>query len=286
MSDNDLPFDPFAGDEDPPSAYIDTPTSEAPWPRAPLPGVTDEEDRRNQEALDALRKKISARQVGELTALRLRQAEERDQAGMGDEPIKTFAPVNVNIDLDQLMQYFGMEYDEDGPTGTPNGDIRSQIMGMVADQLVKQSLQGKSFKDRLDAEISARLGRIVDEALERSFQPVDWTGKPKGERTTLAEVVSNQAEKFLAESLAEASKYDYDRGIGHKGKLKKFIETELDRKFNEDLKVAMTDAKTAILRAVTDKGAEFLAQSFADAATKVQASTVHGKVIGGFDGTI
>jgi hypothetical protein len=206
-----------------------------------------------------------------------------------DEPkrvVHTFAPVTFNVNLDEVMQYFGMEYDEDGPTGTPSGDIRSQIMGMVADQLVKQSLQGKSFKDRLDAEISARLGRIVDEALERSFQPVDWTGKPKGDPTTLAEVVSTQTEKFLAEALAEPGRHDYDRGDGHKGKLKKFIGTELDRKFNEDLKATMTDAKTAVLKAVTEKGAEFLAQSFADAATKVQASTVHSKVIGSFDGTI
>lgn len=263
---NPPPFDlPFEDD-----LVEDVPTSEAPWPRAPLPKA-------DEEKLEERRRQLSALQAGEFVALRQRQAEERAALGLQDdaepEPIKTFAPVNINVQLDELMQYFGMEFDEDGPTGNPNRDIRQQIMEMAADKLVKKVLSdGPLFKERLNSAINADLGAILDDELQKLYQPVDWSGQPKGEPTTLSQMVGEQAKTYMAEAMSEPSKFDSNRG-GHRGKLKKFIDEEVGRQFEGELKKTVIPAKEAVLEAVRKRGAEFMTQAFADAAYKVNATT-------------
>lgn len=245
-----------------------------PWPRAQpnheLPGETEEQ----KEA----RRMLNARQVGELTAMRQRQAEEREAAGFASEPVKTFAPVSINIDLNELMAYFGMEYDEDGPTGAPNRDIRQQIMEMVAGKIVKDVLgTDNDFKKTLQASIHAQLAGIVDEAMGRQFQPLDWSGQPKGEPTTLAEIIGEETKTFLSSAMAEPDRYDLS---GKKGALRKFVRDEIGRQFQTELNNTLAEAKGQVLQAVKDKGAEFMTAAFADVAQKVQAS-VPSKTIGG-----
>ncbi len=254
-------------------AQID-PASAAPWPRAssdqPGDGIDRQQLLRDDTAAQ-LRQRLHDKQVEERAALINRHNTELKAAGFEPaEPIKTFAPVNITVNLDELMQYFGMEYDDEGPTGAPNKDIKHQVMVMVADKLLNQVIgSDNTFKDHLNALISARLGVILTETLERRFRPMDWMGQPKGEPTTLAEIIGEEAKTHLANAMAETNSRD---PYSTKGAVRKFVRDEVSRQFEAELKGTLADAKAVVLKAVTDKGAEFLTQAFADAATKVQAA--------------
>lgn len=300
MSDDKPEFDsdPFGDEPTKPKTYFDdVPTgksiNETPWPRATPNSELPDDAGIGTAAIDAAtqirrqrrREALRDRQVAERAALLAAHDAELRDAGIEKvepvtEPIKSFAPVNININLNELMQYFGMEYDEDGPTGNPTRDIRQQVLDMVADRLVKQVMGGDAaFKERLSDSINEALGDIIVDMLTHQFQPTDWSGQPKGDPTTLTEIIGAQAKQFLAEAMSEPGRYD-DRSNNHKGKLKKFVNEEVGRQFDGDLKIAAAEAKATVIKAVTDKGAEFLGQAFADAATKVQAATTVSKTIG------
>lgn len=235
-------------------------TNEVPWPRATPNGELPEAAK---EAFDYEKEELPP----ELPA---------------DEPsektVKTFAPVQILVDINELMTYFGMEYDEDGPTGNPSKDIRFQIMGMVADQVVKQAFSYGGVQEDIKRAINEKLGSILEGELTKSYQPVGPYGQPAGQPTTLAEQVAQQMNKFLTEVMQATDPRGYDKS-GYKGALRKFIQEEVGRQFTGDLQKTVDQAKAQVLEAVKEKGAEFLAQAFADAATKVNAATP-SKVIG------
>lgn len=218
------------------------------------------------------------RHIQERAALIELHNEQLRKAGFAPEEespervVNTFAPVSITVDINDLMTYFGMEYDEDGPTGNPNKDVRSQIMFIAAQKLVEQSFSYNGFKEDVKRAIDEHLSSILQDELQKVYRPTDYMGNPKGDPTTLAEFIGEQMTTFLRDSMLAMDSRGYDRS-GHKGKLRKFIEEEVGRQFEGDLKKTVEEAKQTVLEAVRAKGAEFMAQAFADAAAKVQAST-------------
>jgi hypothetical protein len=107
-----------------------------------------------------------------------------------------------------------------------------------------------------DDQISAAVKPLIDAALSEGFQPTDSFGSPRGEPTTLRDMVVKEVRYGL-----EASKQVGYSGRNQQTLLQEIIGREVERVVREDLKQAMDEARKQVRAAVEQKGAEMLAQT-------------------------
>lgn len=113
----------------------------------------------------------------------------------------------------------------------------------------------RRVKQITDEEIRAAVGPMLEQALFEGVQPTDSFGTPKGERTTLRDMVVQEVRRDIG-----ASKQPGFHG-SKQTLLEQIIGREVERVVREDLKQAMDEARKQVRAAVERKGAEVLAQT-------------------------
>lgn len=113
----------------------------------------------------------------------------------------------------------------------------------------------RRFKQITDEEIRAVVQPLIQEALAEGFQPTDSFGSPKGEPTTLREMIVKEVKRDIG-----ASKQPGYHG-SKQTLLEEVVGREVERAVREDLKQAMDEARKQVRAAVEQKGAEVLAQT-------------------------
>lgn len=104
-----------------------------------------------------------------------------------------------------------------------------------------------------DAVIVEMLRPMIEEAVAMVVQPTDSFGEPKGERTTLREVIIKHVEKELRSTSSRDSLSRPRQTV-----LEQIIDREVQRVVGEDLREAMDAARKTVREAVQAKGAEVL----------------------------
>jgi hypothetical protein len=106
--------------------------------------------------------------------------------------------------------------------------------------------------------IDAQLPGLIAEALSEPLQLTDEFGGPKGQPTSLRELIHAIAKAELSNP---ADRYNHGRGTV----LQEFLKTEVERQLRADLAAAVSEAKAEVLAAVRDVAADELSKRIAAA---------------------
>ena len=174
--------------------------------------------------------------------------------------------IEIDLDLNAHLARHG-GYDEDGePVSSPT-TIEDVVLGLAAQKIVTSILtsEAKSYLHSAvqrirDDEIREQLRPLIADALARSVQPTDHFGNPKGEPTTLAEVITKQAK---AEATAPR-----DQGYGKPKRtlVQEIVAKEVDRTFRAELAKELEAGKAEVRKALREQGAAILQQAIEKAA--------------------
>lgn len=79
------------------------------------------------------------------------------------------------------------------------GGIREAVIRSVAASIIDRETDNivREARRQADKAIEAELGRIVNDAMTKAFQPVDSWGEAKGEQTTLRALLEKKASEFI-----------------------------------------------------------------------------------------
>ena len=165
----------------------------------------------------------------------------------------TTARVTLTVDLDQLM---GSVYDEDGDEVGARR-LRDEVADALARRLAKDV--SKDVRAAVLPAVEAQVGTIVTEALSEPFQPMTTYGSPDGSPTTLRELIGKQARDFLT--------VPRDQFASGRSPLAKFIQEQVDRAFNAELKKEVDKARDQVLARVKENAAAVIAETIQRMAT-------------------
>lgn len=176
---------------------------------------------------------------------------------MSAKPIK----IELELDLDQYLAR-SMGYDEDGEPVTEPTTVEDVILGLAANKLLASSAKqeaGSWLLTRVqsirDEEIREQIRPLITEALTKALQPASVYGEPKGEPTTLAEIITKQA-------LAEL-RTPRDQGYGHQKKtlVQEMITKEVTSSFTAELKKELEAGKEQVRKVLREQGAALIEQA-------------------------
>lgn len=136
----------------------------------------------------------------------------------------------------------------------------------IVDRAVSALLENwdlrEAIRKRVEAltyqEILVQVRPMLEEALTASLQPTDSFGKPKGEETTLREVIVKKVEAELKEAKPRDGGYHQRETL-----IDQIVGREVAKVVGEDLREAMIGARKKVREAVEAKGAEVLAETIA-----------------------
>ena len=166
--------------------------------------------------------------------------------------------IEFDLDLDKhLANHIG--YDEDGEPVQQATTLEDVVLGMVAQRLTQTVITDESKRhlyDRVarirDEEIREQIRPLIAEALTRSIQPTDHYGNPKGEPTTLAEVITREAKTALT--------VPKEGGFGKPKRtlVQEVIADAVTVQFRKELGEDIEEGKKAVRAALRKEGAEVL----------------------------
>lgn len=171
--------------------------------------------------------------------------------------------VEVNFELSDVLEGY-RHLDEDG-NGRGPVTVLDAIIAEAGRQLVERIVKDTSgyggmvnrAREVRDEILTERLAPLIEDALTRSVQPTDGYGQPKGEPTTLAEIITKQAETWLRAPRAENRS-----GYGpQKTNVQWLVEEATTRTFQQELAPVVAQAKAEVRAAVQEKGAAVLAET-------------------------
>lgn len=166
-------------------------------------------------------------------------------------------PLKIELELDingHLARHLG--YNEEGEPIQQPTTLEDVVLGMAAERLVRSVTADEAkryMRERIsairDEEIRAAIRPLIEEALTRSIQPTDHYGNPKGEPTTLAEVITKEAKT------AVTVPKEHGYGKPKRTLIQEIIADAVDLQFHRELGEAIAEGKKAVLAAVRDEGA-------------------------------
>lgn len=146
-----------------------------------------------------------------------------------------------------------------GTTFASDAAVSEAIVQECARRLLQQYDLTDDVRRRMKQvtgeEIKAAVQPLIKAALDEGFQPTDSFGSPKGDPTTLRDMIVQEAKRDLG-----ASKQPGYHG-SKQTLLEEIVGREVERAVREDLKQAMDDARKQVRAAVEKNGAEILAQT-------------------------
>lgn len=143
------------------------------------------------------------------------------------------------------------------------GSVALMIAEVAAQKILRDESEAAStFRSRVkaitDEEIRAAIVPAIAQALEEAVQPTDSFGQPKGDKTTLREVIVQTVDAQLRQTASDARSSLYDKSPTL---LQFIIGNEVAKVVGEDLREAMNEARAQVKAAVEAKGAEVLAET-------------------------
>lgn len=176
--------------------------------------------------------------------------------------------IELELDLDKhLAQHYG--YDEEGEPVQQPTTLEDIVIGMVAQQVRATLITDdtkRHLNDRVrgirDEEVRAAIRPLIEEALTRSIQPTDIYGNPKGEATTLAEVITKEAKT----ALTVPKEHGY--GKPKRTLIQEIIADAVNTQFRRELDEAITEGKKAVAKALRDEGAAVIQKTIERMATR------------------
>lgn len=181
-----------------------------------------------------------------------------DLTADGENPISVSvsAPITVTIDVDTILGAWRPRgWDEDGD------EVRGEQLADVVLEAVAERLARKlevDVRNNLEPVIRERIGALVDGLLARGVQPTDTWGTPKGEPTTIAELVQKEAADYLGQPAKNSSGYRPD---GNPTRLQHAVKEAVDRAWTRELSAAVAAGKKQVMDEVTKKAAEVVAET-------------------------
>lgn len=175
------------------------------------------------------------------------------------EPVKLELTLNLDQNLARFRGYDHEGEPVEGPTTLE--DLVIQLAAdTVADRVTKDS-QWDQHRQRVqtvrDEIIREKLEPLIEQALTRSLQPTDSYGQPKGEPTTLAEVIVGKATEMLTKQ-ARVGRYPDERTATQ---VQAWISEAVDRHVKAELSKALEEAKAEVKAAVRKQGAAVIAET-------------------------
>jgi hypothetical protein len=160
--------------------------------------------------------------------------------------------MNITVTVDEITldtivaQTF--EYDEDGDPIATGGTSVAQL---VADRIVKQVIgdtdRYPSLKERVtqirDEEIRAAIRPAVQEAISRPIKRTNSYGEPTGPETTLSEVITDEARKYLA---SYPDSYNRDKGTVLQQTIRAAVKKAFDTEIADVVKKVRADVAAQI----------------------------------------
>lgn len=176
-------------------------------------------------------------------------------------PVSSAAPnqapdLSVQFSFD-LTTVIGQSYD-----GSPI-TLADRVAEIVSTQVVQKA--GQEWYPRVRATADEVANRLVEErfrdVLEREFVPTDGYGSPKGEPTTINELITKRAEAWLTEKHSSRGQATSQTRLAH------LIDEAIGRAFETEIKKVVTAAQAQATAAVAVKAAEVFAEIIRRAAT-------------------
>jgi hypothetical protein len=161
------------------------------------------------------------------------------------------SPMTVTIELDAL-------YIDDN--GTTLADLIIREAGRQAlEQVEKEAKQevGMNVRSITREQITLAVTPLIAEAIGGSVQLTNALGESRGEPVTLRKAIVDEATKQLRDASAN-SRSDRKRTV-----VQEFIQQEVTRSIQEDLKKVMDEARAEVKAAVTEQAAEMITSAAA-----------------------
>lgn len=184
--------------------------------------------------------------------------------------IEATVPVTVTLDLHELLQatvgdippYSG-DPDDEWIHEPLVGEIVGQAASIIAKKLMSDAKGYRTMSKFIRDMIDTKLAEMVDAELNKPYVPVDSYGeKVRGvDPTTLRAQIGTQINEALAKGMSPSSRYGSDPTAGV---LKKYIDTEIGNKLQNEFKAAIEKGKKEVLDKIQEKAAAVIAQTIAN----------------------
>jgi hypothetical protein len=166
--------------------------------------------------------------------------------------------------------------------GLSQDEVQSRVVEAIADQIVTtascddegnvhkrrasfvtrmENTVESVIRQRAEKLIDSQLEAVIDKILSSGFQPVDSYGEPKGEKTTLRDMIKKKAEAFLSERVDKngktADRYADPVGTRLDVAMQKHVDGVCTATVQNELKTAVEAAKgkigTMVAKVIVEK---------------------------------
>lgn len=174
--------------------------------------------------------------------------------------------IEIDLDLDRYLARFE-GYGRDGDEVSHPTTIEDVVIGEVSRQLLSRifgdpftGAVSKRVSEIRDSEIRERVIPLVEEAIAGPVTPTNTFGEARAgaESTTLREEIVRIANEYLTKPGGDSFS-----SRGRQTVLQAFIEGEVKRVVDKELREALDAAKAEVAAAVREKGAEVLTKTIA-----------------------
>lgn len=151
------------------------------------------------------------------------------------EPVQ----VGFSIDLSTVIGEHYRQTGEDDWSSTPE-TLADRVATLIAEKVYREIKNGEGFyrHDEINSAIDKALDDRVAAVLERAVTPTDGFGNPKGEPTTLAEMIDKRMENWLREVKSTDS-----MSRNRKTNLQAIIDDRVSTALTKDIGKAIEEAK-------------------------------------------
>lgn len=138
--------------------------------------------------------------------------------------------------------------------------IANGVTRLVADRILADRDRYSAVRKDVEARIAELIAEKVDAritaALEEPRQPTDGYGQPKGEPTTLNEIILKRVDAHLREMTG-----DTFRGQQRTTRLDRIVSEAIDRKWDAEVRKSIEEASMQVRQKVASRAAEVLTES-------------------------
>lgn len=174
-------------------------------------------------------------------------------------------PTEVTIPLDfdkYLSEFAGPDSDGEyhrGPTSFEQ-IITNGVTRIVADRILadrdRYSSVRKNVEDRIAELVAEKVDARITQVLEEPRQPTDTFGNPKGEPTTLNEIILARVDAHLREMTGDSF-----RSQQRMTRLERIASEAIDRKWDAEVRKSIEEASMQVRKKVAARAAEVLTES-------------------------
>jgi hypothetical protein len=137
--------------------------------------------------------------------------------------------------------------------------IIDRVGQVVAEKFMRDRYKDlrKDFEDRVQAIVAEKVDARITQVLDEPRQPTDGYGAVKGEPTTLNEIILSRVDAHLR--IADRDQYNSRRD--GKTRLQQLTNEAIDRKWDAEVRKAITEAQDAVRQEVASRAADVMTKA-------------------------